>query len=114
MFQIVWKNGKETPHVNAYSENEVKTFLELLDKAGVKPTVYHKSDKAEPEKKKEKLASVAFKLYDYIVPDDAEEGDIIEVISGGEIRQLEILKVGAERKPGITYVEAERLIKKGN
>lgn len=46
MFQIVWGNGF---HVNAYTEEERDTYVQLLTSAGCSGTVYHKKETA-PEK----------------------------------------------------------------
>lgn len=108
MYQIVYKKGKETPFVNAYTPQEVMAIIEPLKAYGYEPNVFHKADKPEP-KPVQKLATVAIKTLDYIVPDDAEPGDMITVILNGQVMEYEILKVHTDKKPNIKYVHAEEL-----
>lgn len=68
--------------------------------------------RAETVKPEEHRVTVAFKTYDYLVEGPVKLGDSIKVIAGGQIVELEVLKVDPPKKPGINYVYAEEVLHK--
>lgn len=55
------------------------------------------------------IVTVAFKTYDYVVEGPVRKGQFVEVISGGNIVKLEVLKLDPPKRSGIDYKLVERV-----
>lgn len=55
------------------------------------------------------IVTVAFKTYDYVVEGPVKKGQFVEVVSGGEIIKLEVLKLDPPKRADINYKLVERV-----
>lgn len=68
-----------------------------------------KPETIDEEKVEKHIVTVAFKTYDYVVEGPVKKGQFVEVISGGDIVKLEVLKIDPPKKANINYKLVERV-----
>lgn len=82
MYQILWKDEQgRVIFANALTEHDTEAYVEVLKSIGVEPTVFRKTDKPQPEKKR--YVKVRFdggaKLYTYLCKEKVNIGDLVVV-----------------------------------
>lgn len=68
-----------------------------------------KPESVDDEKVEKHIVTVAFKTYDYVVEGPVKKGQFVEVVSGGELVKLEVLKIDPPKRADINYKLVERV-----
>lgn len=68
-----------------------------------------KPESVDEETVERHIVTVAFRTYDYIVEGPVKKGQFVEVVSGGDIVKLEVLKIDPPKRADINYKLVERV-----
>ena len=82
MFQIIWKDeqGRDM-YTNALTEHDTELYIEVLKSIGIEPTVFRKTEKPQPAKKR--YVKIRFnggsKTYTYLCKEKVNIGELVVV-----------------------------------
>lgn len=82
MFQIVWKDADgRNMYANTMNEHDTEAYVEVLKSVGIEPTIFRKTEKPRPEKKR--YVKVRFgsgvKTYTYLCKEKIGVGELVVV-----------------------------------
>ena len=82
MYQIIWKDTDgRNMYTNALTKHDTEAYINVLKSIGIEPTVFCKTEKPQPEKKR--YVKIRFnggaKLYTYLCKEKVNIGDLVVV-----------------------------------
>lgn len=82
MYQIIWKDtdGRDM-YANTLTEHDTEAYIEVLKSIGIEPTVFRKTEKPQPAKKR--YVKIRFnggsKAYTYLCKEKVNVGELVVV-----------------------------------